>query len=80
MRQLGVDGKVVFKCTLKKQGVRMLTEFILRIDCSGRECAANFYPVVAVVSHNIYYQMNGVSSNLYFMLKNVCKKLCKIMT
>jgi len=69
--QLGVDGKIIINCTLMKQGVRVLTGFILRTDCSGRECAASFYPVVAVVSHNVYYQMNGASSNLYFMLKNV---------
>jgi hypothetical protein len=77
--QLGVDGNI-FNCTLKKQEVRVLTGFILRTDCSERECAASFYPVVAVVSHNVYYQMNGTSSNLYFMLKNVCKTLCTIMT
>jgi len=78
--QLGVDGKIIFNCTLKKQGVRVLTRFILRTDCSGRECAASFYPVVAVISHNLYSQMNGASSNLYLMLKNVSKKLCTITT
>jgi len=78
--QLGVNGKIIFNCTSKKQGMRVLTGFILRTDCSGRERAASFYPVVAVVSRNIYYQMNGASSNLYFMLKNVCKTLCTIMT
>jgi hypothetical protein len=57
----------------------VLTGFILRTDCSGRGCAASFNPVLAVVSHNAYHQMNGASSNLYFMLKNVCKKLRTIM-
>lgn len=58
----------------------MLTGFILRTDCSGRKCAASFYPVVAVVSHNVYSKMNDASSNLHFMLKNVSKKQCTIMT
>jgi len=71
-----VDGKIIFNCTLKKQRVRVLTGFILRTDCIGRKCATSFYPVVAVVSHNVYSQMNGASSNLYFMLKNVSKEQC----
>ena len=75
-----VDGKIIFNCTLKKQRVRVLTGFILRTDCIGRKCAASLYPVVAVVSHNVYSQMNGASSNLYFMLKNVSKEQCTIMT